>query len=122
MFQYLRSLVISTSHQERNITEFSITESSLEGLIEQVTIDRDTEGKVETTVREQAWELVDRADVLVEWDLTKTVESRVLSRATCLFDDRIVEGLMLGVIRRDDGRREARVLNSVTMSSCVFLD
>ena len=103
------------------MTELSVTESSLEGLFEQVTIDRDTEGEIETTVREQTWELVDRVHVLVEWYLTKAVESRTLSGAASLFDDRLVEGLMLRVICGDNGRREARVLNSVTMSSCVFL-
>ena len=82
---------------------------SLESLIEQETINRDTEREVETTVRKQARELVDRIHALVEWHLAETVESRVLSGTIGLIDDEIVEGLTLGVIR-DHGRGEDQVL------------
>jgi hypothetical protein len=100
---------------ERNIAEFSITEGSLESLIEQETINRDTEGEVETTVEERARELVVRIHVLVEWHLAETIKGRILSGTIGLIDDEIVEGLVPGVIRGDHGRGEDRVLQSVTM-------
>jgi len=110
IFQHLRSLVIIATNHQRNITELSVTECSFDGLFEQGTIDGDTESDVETTVREQTRELVDRVHVLVERYLTKTIEGRTLSGATGLLNDGIVKALVLGVICCDHGRREGRVL------------
>jgi len=81
-------------------------EYSLESLLEQVTIDRDTESEVETTVRKQARELVDRVHVPVKWRLSKTIKGRTLSGATGLFNDVIVVDLVLGMARGDNGRGE----------------
>ena len=74
LFQYLRSLILSAGHHERDIAKLPITGSTLEGLIEQVIITRDPEGRVETTSREQARGPVDHIHVLVEWHLTEEIE------------------------------------------------
>ena len=62
-----------------------------------MTVDRGTGSEVETVVREQAWELVDRVHVFLS-DGTFRRQPRVelrLSGATSLFNDVIVVGLML---------------------------
>jgi len=119
-FHHLRSLIISTTQHERDITELSGAEGSLEGLVQQVTIDRDPESEVETAIGEQAGELVNRIHVLVKWHLAKTIEGRILSRTTGLFDDGVIEPLMFGVVRGNGGRGEDRVLQSVTMRILRF--
>jgi len=121
-FQRLRSLIVGATHHDRNTTELPVTESGFEGLIEQVTIDRDAESEVKTPVTEQARELVDRVHVLLERHLTEALKGRVLSGATGLIDDGIVEGLVLRVVRGDGGRGKDRVLSNVTMRILHFLD
>lgn len=74
LFQYLRSLILNAAHHERGIARLPFTGSSLEGLIEQVTIGREPEGEVEITSREQARGPVDHIHVLVEWHLTEEIE------------------------------------------------
>ena len=69
-----------------------------------MTIDRDAEGEIKAPIREQTRELVDRVHVLLKWHLTEAVKGRVLSGASGLIDDGIIESLVLGVVCGDGGR------------------
>ena len=80
-----------------------------------MTVDGDAKGDVETAVRKERRELVDRAQILVVWRHAETVEGRVLPGAASLLDDEIVEGLMLGVISCDHRRTDHRMLQKVAM-------